>query len=127
LLVAGYLFFENNEQPITINDQLFLRHLLHLFAVLDFVHKNLRGLEAGYVMLLNNNGSVTGYVAGDFFLALFVDETSKPSHVNILTSGHIALYDVKKCFHRGRDIRFVDASFVCNLIDDVSFSHSDGV
>jgi hypothetical protein len=106
---------------------LFFRHLFYLVAVLDLVHKNLGWLETGYVVLVNNNGRIARDVAGDFFLSLFIDKAAEPSHIDIVTSGHIALYYIKECFYRGRNICFIDTCFVCNLVDDVGFSHGDGV
>lgn len=106
---------------------LFFCKLLYLVAILDLVDKNLSRLKAGDVMLVNHDGCVARYVAGDFFLSLFVDEAAEAAHIYIVTSSHVSLYYIKECFHRGRNIGFVDTCFVCNLIDDVSFSHGDGV
>ena len=68
-------------EPLTL-----LRELLHLVAVLDLIDKDLRRLEAGNVMLVDNDGSVAGNVAGDLLLPLFVDETAKAADVDILAA-----------------------------------------
>jgi hypothetical protein len=101
--------------------------LLHLLAVLDLVYKNLGGLEAGDVMLLDNDGCIAGNIAGDFFLSLFIDETSKTSYINVLAASHGGFDDAKKSFYRSGNIGFVNAGFVSNLVDNVCFGHGDFV
>jgi hypothetical protein len=63
-----------------------LSELLHLVAVLDLVDKDLRRLEAGDEMFVDNNGSVARDVAGDLLLPLFVDETAKAADVDVLAA-----------------------------------------
>lgn len=97
--------------------------LLYLIAVLDFVHKNLGGLEAGDVMLVNNDGGIPGDVTRDLFLSLFVHKTTKPTDVDILSACHRGLNNVKERFYGVRYIGFVNSGFLCYLCDYVSFGH----
>lgn len=75
-------------------------------------------------MFINNNSGITRDIACYFFLSLFVDETTKATHIDIVSGGHIGFYDAKKCLYRSRNICFVDSGAVSDLVDDVSFSHS---
>ncbi len=78
-------------------------------------------------MLLNNDGGIAGNVAGNFFLSLFIDETSESAHIDIMASGHGVFYYGKEGFYRSGDICLIDASLVCNLINNVCFRHGAGV
>ena len=69
-----------------------LGYLLHFVAVLNLVHENFSRLKAGHKMFVNYKCSVTGDIAGDFFLSLFVNETTEASNVDIFSTGHV-LFD----------------------------------
>lgn len=93
--------------------------LLHLFAALDLIHKNLGGFKAGDVVLIYNNGRVARNISGNLLFSLLVDKTSEAAHINIVAVTHIALYYTEKCFNRCGNIALVYSGLVCNLIDNV--------
>ena len=74
-------------------------------------------------MFVNYDGRIARDITGDFFLSLFVDEASKAANIYIVSSSHVALYNIEKGFYGCGNIRFVDTGFVSNLIDYVSFCH----
>ena len=102
---------------------LFLSELLYFVAVFDFVDENLGRLEAGYEMLIDNDGSIARNVARYFFLALLIDKATEASNIDIMSTRHRVLYNGKKSFYGRRDISFVDAGFFRNLIYNVCFRH----
>lgn len=73
--------------------------LLHLLAVFDLVDEDLGRLEARDVVLVNDNRSVAGYVAGDFLFALFIDETAETTYVDVMTVAHVGFHIGEKRLH----------------------------
>ena len=106
---------------------LLFSELFYFVAVLDLIDKDLRWLEAWDVVLINDDGRITRNVARDFFLSLFIDETSETANINVMPAGHRVFYNGKEGFYRRGYIRLVDASLFCNLINNVCFRHGAGV
>ncbi len=103
--------------------KLLLSELLYLLAVLNLVDEDFCWFEAGDIMLLDDDGGVTRNVTRNFFLPLFIDETSKAAHIDVVAAGHGVFYNGKKCFYGCGDIGFIDAGLVRNLINNVCFRH----
>ena len=101
--------------------------LFYFVAVLDLINKDLCWLEAWNVVLVNDDGRITRNVTRNFFLSLFIDETSETANINIMSGGHGVFYNGKECFYGRGYIRLVDASLFCNLINNVCFRHGAGV
>lgn len=102
---------------------LLLGQRFHLLAVLNFIDEDLRGLKAGDVMLIDHDGGIPRNVPGNFFLTLLVDETSEAAHVDIMTVRHVGFHNVEECLHARSHIGFIDAGFLCDLIDNISLRH----
>ena len=62
--------------------------MLYLVAVLDFVNEDFGWFKAGDVMLINNDGRISGDVARDFLFTFFIDKTSEATHINIMAVAH---------------------------------------
>ena len=105
---------------------LFFRQLFYLVAVLDLVDKDLSGLKTGDIVLVNHNSRVTGDIAGNFFLSLFVDKASKSTDVDILSAGHRSFNNTEESFHRGGNIGLVNSGFFSDLVDNVCLGHVIG-
>ena len=97
--------------------------MLHLIAVLDLVDKDFGGFEAGYVMLIDDDGGIARNIPCNFLLSLFVDETSETPDINVMTVAHVTLNNRKEGFNGVRYICFVDACIDTDLVDDVCFGH----
>lgn len=106
---------------------LLFSELFYFVAVLYLIDKDFRWLEAWNVVLFNDDGRITRNVARDFFLSLFIDETSETANINVMPAGHRVFYNGKEGFYRRGYIRLVDASLFCNLINNVCFRHGAGV
>ncbi len=65
---------------------LFLSELLYLVAVLDLVDENFGGFEAWDEMLIDNDSRVARNVAGNFFLALFINKAAEATNINIMSA-----------------------------------------
>ena len=76
-----------------------LGYLLHLVAILNLVHENFCRLKTGHKMFVNYKGSVTGYIAGNFLLSLFVNEAAEPADVDIFSTGHVLLDYTEESFN----------------------------
>jgi len=74
-------------------------------------------------MLIDDNGRIARNVTGNFFLSFLINEAAKPSNVDVMTTGHVRLNDIKKCFNGSRNICLIDTCFFCDLIDYVCFGH----
>jgi len=75
-------------------------------------------------MFINYKCSVTGYIAGDFFLSFFVNETAEAANVNVFSAGHVLLDYAKESFNRSGNIRLVHACLFSNFVDYVCFGHN---
>ena len=106
---------------------LFFSELLYFVAAFDLVDEDFGRFETGDIMLINYDGRVARNVARNFFLSLFIDETSETTNIDIMTAGHGIFYNGKECFYGCGDIGFVDAGLLRNLIDNVCFRHGAGV
>ena len=67
--------------------------MLHLVAVLDLVDEDLRRLEAGDVVLVDDDGSIARDIPGNFLFSLLVDEAAEAPDVNVLTTRHVLLHN----------------------------------
>ena len=101
--------------------------MLYFVAVLDLIDEDFSRLKAGNEMLIDNDRGIAGNVSGNFFLSLFIDETSESTNIDIMAAGHGIFYNGKEGFNRGSDICFIDAGLLCDLIDNVCFRHGAGV
>ena len=106
---------------------LLLCQLLYFVAVLDLIDEDFGRLKAGNEMLIDNDSRIAGNVSGNFFLSLFIDETSESANINIMAARHGIFYNRKEGFYRGCNIGFIDAGLLCDLIDNVCFRHGAGV
>lgn len=97
--------------------------LLHLVAVLDLIDEDLGRLEAGDVMLIDDDRRVARDVTGDLFLTLLVDETSETPHINVMSVAHVRFHDGEESLNGVRYITFVNSGLVSDLVDDVGFGH----
>jgi hypothetical protein len=97
--------------------------LLYLVAVFDLVNEDFRRLEAGDEMLIDDDSSVSRNVARNFFLSLFIDETSESTNIDIMSGRHGVFYNGKEGFYGCGDIGFVYAGFFRDLINNVCFRH----
>lgn len=102
---------------------LFLRKLFYFFAVFNPVNENLCRLEARNVVLIYYYSSIAGNIPCNFFLSLFIYETTKATDVNIFTGGHGRLYDIEKRFYGMRHICFVYSGLFSDLCYNVCFGH----
>jgi hypothetical protein len=118
--------WQRNAQPLR-QAGLLLGELLHLFAVLDLVYKDLGRLEAGDVVLINDDGRIAGNVAGNFFLALLVYKAPETTYINIMSTRHGILNDGKEGLDGCGNIGLVDSCLVRNLVDNVCFRHDSWV
>lgn len=112
-----------NKYPTPNNHQLFFSQLLYLVAILNLIDEYLGRLKAWDIMFVNNNSGVARNIAGNFFLSLLINKTSKTTNVNIMTAGHIGFNNVEKSLYGCGDICLVDPGFFCDLIDYVCFGH----
>ena len=78
---------------------LLFSELFYFVAVLYLIDKDFRWLEAWNVVLFNDDGRITRNVARDFFLSLFIDETSETANINVMPAGHGVFYNGKECFY----------------------------
>ena len=97
--------------------------MFYLLAVLNLVDEDFCRFEAGDIMLLDDDGGVTRNVTRNFFLPLFIDETSKAAHIDVVAARHGVFHNGKEGFYGGCDIGLVDAGLVRNLINNVCFRH----
>lgn len=98
--------------------------LLNLVTVLDLVHKDLCGFEAGHKMLVDDQSGVAGDVAGYLFLSLFVDKAAKTTDVDVVAIRHGRFHNAEERFHRCGNIGFVYSGLFSDFINDVCFGHS---
>ena len=101
--------------------------LLNLVAALNLVDKNFRGFEAGNEMLINDDRSIPGNIAGNFLLPLLINKTPEAANINVVAAGHGVFDNGKEGFYRRCYIGFVDSCLVCNLVDYVCFRHGSWV
>jgi len=97
--------------------------LLYFIAILDLIDKDLGGLEAGDIMLIDHDGRVAGDIPGDFLLSFLVDEASKSTDVDILAARHRRLYNAEKSFYGCGYIGLVNAGFFSDLSNNVCLGH----
>lgn len=118
--------WQRNAQPL-LQPGLLLGKLLHLLAVLDLAYEDLGRLEAGDIVLINDDGRIAGDVAGNFFLALFVHKAPEATHINIVPTRHGILNDGKEGLNGCGNVGLVDSSLVRDLVDNVCFRHDSWV
>ena len=97
--------------------------MLHFITVLDLVDKDLGGFEAGDVVFVDDDGSITRYVPGNLLLSLLINEASEAADVNVLTSRHVLLHNGKKSLNGRGNISFVNTCLFCDLINDICLGH----
>ncbi len=97
--------------------------LLYFIAILDLIDKDLGGLEAGDIMLIDHDGCVAGDIPGDLLLSFLVDEAPKSPDVDILAAGHRGLDNAEECLHRSRNVGLVNSGFFSDLSDNVCLGH----
>jgi len=102
----------------------FFRRLAGDFlASLNFGNEGLARLEARDVVLVDDERRVFRDVTGYFASTLFIYERAEAAHVNVIAFGHRILYYFKEGFNGRQDVGFLDAGFLRNFGNYLSFGH----
>jgi hypothetical protein len=62
---------------------LFFGKLLHFFTVLDLVDKDLCRLKAGDIVLIDNQGRITGNIPCYLLFPFFVNKAAETTDINV--------------------------------------------
>ena len=96
---------------------------MNFLASLDFGYESLARLKARDVVLVDDERRVFRNVAGYFAGALLVYERAEAAHVNVVALSHRVLHYFKEGFDSRQHVGFLDAGFLRNFGNYLSFGH----
>lgn len=92
-------------------------------SLLHFAGEALRRLESGNVVLGNLNGDVLADIASGLLSALFEDEATEATEIDVLASNHVILYSAHEGLYNGEYGGAFNASLFGNFFYDFCFCH----
>ena len=92
-------------------------------AAFNFGNERLAGFKARNVVLIDDERRVLRDVTGNFASPLLIYERAEAAHVNVVAFGHRILHYFEEGFNGRQNIGFLNASFLRNFGNYLSFGH----
>lgn len=92
-------------------------------AAFHLLNENFGRFETWNEVLVDHHSGVFRDIPGYFFCSFLIDETTEPSHINILSIGQRVFYYRKKGLKGVRYLGLIDSGLIGDLCNYVCFRH----